>query len=134
MLFDIAKDIDPVAHAKVTAGLYIKNELISIGWCQYRTSPFALKYGKNAQSLCIHAENGAIKQALHRYSVDDLENAKTILYIARAKRFEVGSSWVWGLSAPCNGCMRLIADFNIKRVVYTLNESEPGIKMFEELP
>jgi len=128
-LCEIAKDIIPCGHARIVAALYIKNELVSIGWNQSKTSPFAMKYGKHEKAICLHAEQSAIKQALHRFSVEDLSNAKTTLYVARVKRLYQGSNFVWGLAKPCSGCFSSIVDFDIKRIVYTLDNGE-----YEELP
>ena len=90
MLFELAKDVIPCGNAKLVAALYIKNELVSIGWNQEKTSPFALQYSKNMKGMCLHAETSAIKQALRRFSVEDLTKAKTTLYVARVKRPGMG--------------------------------------------
>ena len=133
-LFEIAKDLDPAGHAKLVAAIYIKNELIAVGWNQFRTSPLAAKYGKNDKAIYLHAEIHAIKQALRQVSVDQLARGKTTLYICRAKKLAPGGKFVWGLSKPCIGCLRAIIDFGIKRVVYSLDEIEEGGKKYDELP
>src|SRR5665213_408986 len=116
MLFELAQDVVPCGNAKLAAGLYIKNDLVSVGINQVRTSPFAMKYGKNEKAACLHAETHAIKQALRHFSVDELTSAKTTLYVARAKRTGQGSEFQTGLAKPCLGCIRSIIDFNIKRI------------------
>ncbi len=132
-LFEFAKEIPISAKARIVSALYIKNELISVGWNQTRSSPFAVKYGKNSEAIYLHAETHAIKQALRLYSVDELQRAKSTLYVIRAKRTAPNSSFVWGLSKPCLGCTRSVVDFGIKRIVYSLDEID-GIRQFEELP
>lgn len=132
-LFELAKELEPAANARVAAGLYIKNELVAIGWNQIRTSPFAVKYAKNSEAIYLHAETHAIKQALRLYSVDDLVRAKTTLYVVRAKRASQAGDFIWGLSKPCMGCARSVVDFGIKRIVYSLDEIN-GERLFEELP
>ena len=32
-------------------------------------------------------------------------------------------NWTWGNSKPCQGCSKCIDKYNIKRVVYTTNET-----------
>lgn len=132
-LFEFAKELPNSANARVAAGLFIKNELVAIGWNQLRSSPFAAKYAKNSEAIYLHAETHAIKQALRLYSVDDLIRAKTTLYVVRAKRASQAGDFIWGLSKPCLGCARSVVDFGIKRIVYSLDEIN-GDRQFEEMP
>lgn len=133
VLFEVAKELPGVGGAKVAAALYVKNELVAVGWNQERTSPFAAKYGRNSLAICLHGETHAIKQALRTYSVDDLARAKTTLYVCRAKRTGIGGEFIWGLSKPCMGCLRSIVDFGIKRVVYSMDEID-NERTYGELP
>lgn len=114
--------------ARVVAALYIKNEMVGLGWNQNRTSPFQAQHGKNSDAIYLHAELHAIKQALRVVGHDDLIRAKTTLFVCRAKRTRRAGPFVWGLARPCSGCMGAISKdwFKIKNVVYSLNEDEYG--------
>lgn len=123
-----------MGKAKMAAALYIKNELVAVGWNQQRSNPWALKYQKNVDAISLHAEMHVIKQALRLYSVDELAKAKTTLYICRAKRKSPAGDYQWGLSKPCVGCLRGIVDFGIKRIVYSMDETVEHGRAFGELP
>lgn len=130
-LFHIAQEL-PGANrrpsgwqARIAASLYYKNELIALGWNQARTSPFQAKYGSNPDAIFIHAEVHTLKQALRRYTQDELNRMKTTLYICRAKRVPISrnrSRSIWGMSKPCPGCSGAILDFGVNRVVYSLDQ------------
>jgi len=134
LLFEMAKEVEPTGKAKMAAALYIKNELVGVGWNQQRSNPLAVKYQKHAEAITLHAEIHAIKQALRLYSVDELARAKTTLYICRAKRKSPAGEYLWGLSKPCVGCLRGILDFGIKRIVYSMDETVEHGRFYEELP
>ena len=117
-LFKLASSIEKVAGARIASSLVLKNTILSFGFNQRKTHPFQAKYGKNNESIYLHAEADAIKNALKCYSLEDLKNS--VLYICRSKT--MNKSIVTGLAKPCEGCMRAIANFNIKRVVYSTDD------------
>ncbi len=110
---------------RIAALLYVKNDLISIGWNQMRSSPFQAKYGRNQESIFLHAETHAISKALRMFSIDELRRAKTSLYLCRVKKHQISKKYIWGLSKPCSGCMSAIVDFNIKSIFYSMDQDEP---------
>lgn len=125
LLDDIARDVEPIASARVAAGIVYKNELICIGTNSRKTHPFQKKYSKHPAAISIHAENSAIVRALKLLSLDEL--SASTMYISRMKH----ESWTLnpvkgdlrrGLSKPCLGCARSILSFNIKNVCYTTEE------------
>lgn len=86
----------------------------------------AAKYGKNPEAIYLHAEVHAIKNALREIKVDDF--GKCELYIVRVKKeTSFSSKYVWGLSKPCSGCERAIAEFGLKRVVYSCDDGDIGV-------
>lgn len=120
MLAKIAVAVEPVAQARIAAAIYFKNNLISIGINQRKSHPFQAMYGKNKDSIYLHAEIDAIKNALRQVTVDDLE--RCTLYICRVKYDgKEKNNIIYGLSKPCPGCSRAIINFNIKRVIYSLD-------------
>lgn len=116
-LFSRACKQEPVANARVAAAIFVGNKKVSSGYNQYRTDPFQAKYGRNEQSIFLHAEIHAIKKALKRLSVEDLRNCS--LYIVRAKRQNHRGPFVYGLAKPCIGCYRAIVEFGLKNVFYS---------------
>jgi deoxycytidylate deaminase len=83
MLSKIAIAVEPVAHARIAACVVYKNEIISFGINQKKSHPFQAIYGTNKESIFLHAETDAIKNALKIISVSELTKAS--LYICRVK-------------------------------------------------
>lgn len=120
MLAKIAAAVEPVAQARIAAAIFYKNNLISIGINQKKTHPFQAQFGKNKDSIYLHAEIDAIKNALKFISVDELSRCS--LYICRVKYDgKEKTNIIYGLSKPCSGCSRAIVNFNIKKVIYSLD-------------
>ncbi len=120
LLFNMARDVAPVRSAKIASSIVIKNKIIAFGTNKYKTHPFQASYGVNKDSICLHAEIDVIKNALKRVDVDDLK--RSTLYIARVKKEMVSPGQcneVWGIVKPCDGCMKAIINFGIKKVFYT---------------
>jgi len=72
------------------------------------------KYAADEHKIFLHAEIAAIKKALRFYSVDMLRG--TTLIVCRVKKNGLGNS------KPCIGCQRAIAEFGIKKVIYTTED------------
>jgi len=122
----IAKDIsNPVRCYRLAAGVIYKNQLVGVGVNSYKTHPFQTKYAKNPHAVHLHAEVAAIKNSLSRIDIDDLK--KSTLVVVRVKRKDTkDKEWIEAMAKPCNGCMRAIAEFDVKNVVYT---TEEGLKV-----
>lgn len=120
ILSKIAVSVEPVAQARIAASIVYRNEIISVGVCQRKTHPFQAQYGKNKDCIFLHAETDAIKNAVKLLNLDEL--AKSTLYVCRVK-FEDYSKkkFLFGMAKPCSGCARAIANFNISKVVYSLD-------------
>jgi len=119
------------SYAKLAAAIYVKNRLISIGMNSSKSSPFQKRFSKNKNHIYIHAEIGAIKQAISNMGLNEFVDAKKILYVCRVKRFTQNSPYIWGLSKPCIGCQSAIMEFNINKVIYSLDEDEMNGKFYE---
>lgn len=117
LLTKIASTLEPVGNSRIAAGIFYKNNLISLGTCKYKSHPFQKRFGKHSEAIYLHAEIEAIKLAIKELDTTDLQ--KYQLYIARTKI--INNKFVWGLAKPCIGCQRAIATFNIKDVYYTTN-------------
>lgn len=124
ILFTLQKvaSANPSYNAKVAAAIVRNNKIVAIGINSMKSHPMAARFSKNDQAIFLHAEVAAIKNALREVEVEDLE--KMELYICRVKKPKPFSKkWVWGLAKPCIGCQRAIAEFGLKRVVYTTDET-----------
>lgn len=104
-----------VTGTRMAACIVHKNRVAAFGVNKLKSHPFQLKFGKNADSIYLHAEIDAIKNSLRFLDVDDLK--KSTLYVCRIKKEKKKDCW--GLSKPCPGCTRAIATFNIKNVFYS---------------
>lgn len=120
-----AKSSEKVAGARAGAVLVLKGRIISFGINQRKSHPFQAEYGKNPEAIYLHAETRAISNALRMgYTIDDLRRAT--LYVARIKKAgsDPADPFIWGMAKPCVGCRRCIADFGIRRVLYTTDEQK----------
>jgi tRNA(Arg) A34 adenosine deaminase TadA len=109
---------NPHPAEKFAAAVVYRNRIISIGMNSMKSHPLQAKYSKNEHAIFLHSEIAAIKNALRELEVDDL--TKCDIYITRVKKEKPFSKkFVWGLAKPCPGCQRAIAEFGIKRVIYT---------------
>lgn len=110
----VARDVSPVRSARIAAAIVYKGRIISIGVCSYKSHPIQKKFGKNQQSIYLHAEIDAISKAHKRVDLSQCS-----LYVVRVKY--VQGKLVDGLAKPCEGCARAISAFNIRNIYYTEN-------------
>lgn len=118
----LATDNENNTRARLAACVVYKNKIVAFGINQYKSHPFQLLYGKNKESIFLHAEVDAIYRATKRLTSHEL--SRSTIYVARVKRVSpMTSDLISGLAKPCIGCARCIAAFNLKRVVYTNDDS-----------
>jgi deoxycytidylate deaminase len=117
MLAEIATTIEPVANARMSAALVARREILSIGINKKKSHPMQKIFGKNSDSIFLHAEIDAIAKA-QRIDPESIPNS--VLYISRVRWLDSARSrLIWGKSRPCLGCMGAIRHFGISEVVYT---------------
>lgn len=117
---------NPAQREKLAAAIVCRNKIISVGMNSMKSHPMAAKYGKNEHAVYLHAEVAAIKNALREIAVDDF--TKCDIYITRVKKEKpFTNKYVWGLAKPCAGCERAIAEFGLKRVIYTCDDGDIGV-------
>jgi deoxycytidylate deaminase len=118
LLSKIAADLVPVRSARISACIVFRNDIVSFGVNEMKSHPFQAKYGKNRDSVFLHAETSAIKNALRVLQTNELE--KATLYICRVRFIDCSKrGMIFGMAKPCTGCFRCINTFNIKNVIYT---------------
>lgn len=108
----IAADIVPVRRFRHAAAIVVKREIVGLGVNQLKSHPLQMKFSRNADSIFLHAEIDALRNALYRVTAADIE--KATLYVLR-----LDSRGQRGNSAPCAGCAKMVQHFNIQRVVHT---------------
>lgn len=117
VLSSVASSVDRVANARLAAGLLYKGDFVSIGTNQSKSHPFQAQFTKHHEAIYLHAETDAIKNGLKVLSLTEL--SKCTLFVCRIKQDQS-----FGLARPCEGCMRAIANFDIRRVYYTTGERD----------
>ncbi len=123
-LSKVAAATDGVNNHRLAAGVFIKRDLVAVGWNRLKTDVFQMKYGKNADSIFIHAEIDAIKRAIRQltnnhylsYRFSPASTLVVIRYDAKSQRLK--------MAKPCAGCQRAISDFEIGRVLYSNDTGE----------
>lgn len=126
-----AIDNDINMRHKLAAGIVYKKSLVALGLNSYKTHPLMLRYGKNDQSLFLHAEIDVIKNALKTLEVSDLEQCD--LYVYRVKKAaQYSPRWITGLARPCSGCQRAIEAFGVRNVFYTTDHGQQWEHMSRE--
>lgn len=92
---------------RMAATIYDGRRMASYGLNSRRTHPLQARFGRNEQSLCLHAEIAALANA--RQSV-----AGMVMYVARVYR-----NGEPALAKPCAGCERAIVEFGLSDVQWT---------------
>jgi tRNA(Arg) A34 adenosine deaminase TadA len=123
ILQKVAEAVEPVARCRLAACLVYKNQIVSIGTNKNKSHPFARRFAKHEEAIYLHAETDCIRNALKHISVEEL--SKCSMYVLRVKRPDKKPhNWTTGIAMPCEGCMKAIAQFDIKRVYYTIEEGK----------
>lgn len=119
----MAEDVLPIRSAKLAAAITLRGEIIAFGTNRMHSHPFQAKFGKNDCSSFWHAETNAIFNALRRVEKEKLSRAS--IFVARVKYDAPRKKqFIQGLAAPCEGCKKCIAEYGLKRLIYT---SESGL-------
>lgn len=124
-IYRLAEDFDSESSANVVSCIALGNKIIAYGFCAKKSHPLQARFGRNEDSIYLHSEIDAIKNAVKRVSVDDLR--KATIYVARAKKHQYRYrryNIVRGLARPCEGCMRAIRSFNLRYICYTTDSDE----------
>jgi deoxycytidylate deaminase len=108
-----------VGAARLAAAVVHNGRIVATGVNSMKSHPFQKKYGRNSESIFLHAETAAIQKFISRMGFigDDCD-----LYVLRMKKDGPNHSYRYGLAKPCSGCQRCIAEFDIKNVYYTTDE------------
>ena len=110
-LLTIADDLSDFDKHKHAASIFIGNRLVAIGVNQLKSHPLQKKFGMSDESIYLHAEVDAIRNALKKVSPLDLK--KATMYVAKSK------SGAARMSKPCTGCQKAIIHFGIPNIFWT---------------
>jgi hypothetical protein len=120
--------------AKLLSYLFTnKLEFVAGGVNSYRkTSPlqYSFFHDFREKAIFVHSEIQCLKNSLrnkgHR---DNILNGrgKYMMIIVRSKKNSRGIP-VYGVSLPCVGCRNALKKFNIKKVIYTLDQDDNSIR------
>jgi tRNA(Arg) A34 adenosine deaminase TadA len=116
-------------RSRLASAVVYRGSLVSFGFNSLKTHPLQAKYSKNPWSIHLHSEIDAIKNSLRH--IDQRELSKSTLYVARVKQEQFTMRSIQGLAKPCPGCARAIATFDIRQVIWTLDEQ--GLSCDEEV-
>lgn len=119
-----ATDRPKVGCSRIASVLVYRNRYY-FGYNSYKTHPYQAKYGKNPDSIYLHAEIDAIKKAKKELEPESM--MKSVLYVARVKgKFDEltdPSLLRWGLARPCQGCQKAIITERVGNVIFTTDDS-----------
>lgn len=93
------------------AAIVKRNRVLGFGCNRMKTHPMQARFGKNGDAIFLHAEINAIRNSLKSYRIEDLAGSTLVVLRRTSKKY--------GMSRPCNGCMKAILEFDIKSVIYS---------------
>lgn len=133
----VARDVTPVAGARIASALVYRRNVIAMGMCEAKSHPLQSKYNRHPLAIYLHSEISCIKNAI-RAGVTEQMFRNSTLYVVRQKleqqltvvngQKKVTKKWTSGLACPCEGCAAAIAAFEIGEVIYSLDDS--GFQLF----
>mgnify|MGYP006288937977 CR=1 FL=1 len=94
----------------MVAALTKKGDIIGVGQNKMKSHPFQAKFGRNEESIYLHAETAALLDALNR---GENPNGATMHVIRRLRNDS------FGLARPCQGCMKALAVYGVDRIIYS---------------
>ena len=116
-LAEIASGMHPVGRCRVAAAIKYKRTVV-IDTNSYNTDPFQLKYSRDSDKICLHAEISALKSAAKLLLPKELQ--RSCMYVLRLKHPSgTKNPLIYGLAKPCSACERAIRDFGVGRVLFT---------------
>lgn len=96
-----------VGLPRLAAILRTKDGTEYVGFNSRKTHPLAKEFGRKQETICLHAEVDAIRQALR----DSRDPSGGYMYVARVLK-----NGQPALAKPCEGCQRALVAFDIQNV------------------
>jgi len=107
-------------RSRLASAVVYRGDLVSFGFNSLKTHPLQAKYSKNPFSIHLCVEFDSVINAVLGIFLREL--SKSTLYVARVKKEQFTLRNIQGMAKPCPGCARAIATFDIRNVVWTLDE------------
>jgi deoxycytidylate deaminase len=108
-------------RSRHAAAIVYRNRIVAVGTNHFKTHPFQIKYRRRPDAIYLHAEVAAIKRAIWHLSEKELK--RSMLISVRIK-YDNRLNPRLGMSKPCEGCQKAIAEFGIRHVYYTTETQE----------
>lgn len=115
----LAEEKQPeVRNFRIASAVVFKDkEIVAVGYPRNKSHPIQKEFGRNEESIYLHAEIDAILRA---YKHVDFFNKDFSLYVARIKRrHSTDNSFTQGNAKPCSGCTRFIHKCGIQTLHYS---------------
>lgn len=116
VLFEMAKNVEPIQSARIVAGIHRKGKLLSVGFNQRKSHPLQAKWASRPERIFLHAEIDAIRNYLYHHTLDSLESCSML--VVRVKRSN--NRWVCGCAKPCSGCRRALEFYGLKNIEWSM--------------
>lgn len=88
------------------------------GWNSPDESELSIAYAKSDLAKGTHAEVSAVINALSRH----VKIRGGHVVVVRSKKTKRGGELISGLAQPCHGCNKILFDFRIRSVTWTLDQ------------
>ncbi len=118
----IGINAETINRARLAACLVYKNDIISVGVNMLKSHPFQARFGRNDDSIYLHAETNCIKNALKVTDLNTIEKSKMYIHRVKYNGSHNKRKFVSGMAKPCEGCARAISTFNIKSVMFSCDD------------
>lgn len=115
VLYNMAKNVEPIQSARIVAGIHRKGRLLAVGFNQRKSHPLQARWSSRPERIFLHAEVDAIRNYLYNSTADSLVTCSIL--VVRVKK--QGTSWVCGCAKPCSGCMRALEFYGLKNVEWS---------------
>lgn len=110
-LVELAKSSDFVGKSKHASCVVYKNRIIGYGTNQLKSHPIMLDFFPE-EKIFLHAEISSIIHSINNCGIEILK--KSDLYVIRLGRKDKILN-----SDPCEGCMRAIKFYDLKKVIHS---------------
>lgn len=115
ILFEMAKNVQPIQSARIVAGIHRRGKLLAVGFNQRKSHPLQAKWASRPERIFLHAEIDAIRNYLYSSTIDSLTTCSML--VVRIKRSN--NRWVHGCAKPCSGCANALEFYGIRNVKWT---------------
>lgn len=126
-----ASECAELMKTRFAACLVHRGEIKEIGINRKKSHPFQARFGKNPKAIFLHAEVESLHRTIRYWGLKTVR--ESTLYVVRVRwETQARKTLVFGLAEPCSGCKTAIAEFEIPRVVFTLDGPPNAFEVWEK--